>query len=65
LSLDSIDSTYTEGFTSSKQLELTNIDNRALNDMRCYWNTADYVMTDFQALLCLARIQGFALKEKV
>lgn len=37
---------------------------RALNDMKCYPNDAEYTITDDQALLCPARIRGFALSEK-
>ena len=37
---------------------------RALNDMKCYQNTAEYDMSDYQALLCPARIRGFSLIEK-
>lgn len=37
---------------------------RSLNDMKCYPNNAEYLMTDDQALLCPARIRGFALSEK-
>jgi hypothetical protein len=32
--------------------------------MKCYPNTEDYEVTDYQALLCPARILGFALGEK-
>lgn len=32
--------------------------------MKCYANTPEYEMTDYQALLCPAKIRGFALGEK-
>jgi hypothetical protein len=64
-SFDSIDSIGSGRHESSDQVELTDVDKRALNDMRCYRNKTDYVITDFQALLCPARIRGFALKEKL
>lgn len=32
--------------------------------MKCYPNTEDYELTDYQALLCPARVRGFALTEK-
>jgi hypothetical protein len=37
---------------------------RVLNDMKCYPNTEDYQLSDYQALLCPARVRGFALTEK-
>jgi len=45
-------------------MKVTEEHKRALNDMKCYQNSAEYEMSDYQALLCPARIRGFSLIEK-
>jgi hypothetical protein len=51
---------------SSKQssTHITEEEKRALKNMKCHPNNDEYQMSNDEALLCPARIRGFALSEK-
>ena len=51
-------------FNKPSSIHITEEEKRALKNMKCHQNNEEYQMSNDEALLCPARIRGFALSEK-
>ena len=65
---ESIDYLYRRRYDLEEDREpsdcITEEEKRALKNMKCHANNEEYNMSNDEALLCPARIRGFALSEK-